>query len=254
MKKSAITLIGWVVITPILAEEVDFSKAYVMPSATAKELRVGGIAVHNGNETLINWVSLNFNAETRTFNVKEAMPQVSDAELLEQRLRGTVWSGTYKSPSNLYLTELTFKIVQNGFITGEMVHQTADPEATNLLRVEVAGKIFTQYFLDVKGNGELVWVNESELKYGVPPPPSNVRQVIRLKRIRSIEHRHTTSSWGSQSEYWMTLENNRLVGSVGTPPDRYGGSEELTNPGVIDLEEVLPPVTAPAPILLPVVE
>lgn len=253
MNKYTMVLIGFVVGGAVLADEVDFSKAYVMPNpSSSKELKIGGIIVHSGPDTLMNWVLLNFDAEKRIFNVKNSELQGSDAELLEQRLRGTTWSGTYQSLSNVYLTELQFKMVQNGFVGGEIIHKTADPEASNFLRTDVIGNIVTQYFVDLKGNGELVWVNQDELKYQTPaPPPAYVRHLIRLKRAQGREYRHTTGSWGTQTEYRMTLENNLLLGSVGTPPDRYSSHDDLTNSGTLSLEEIPPVTILPPPILAP---
>lgn len=258
MKRHAITLIGWVSFLGlpnfVWADAVDFSKAYVIPNpASSKELRIGGVAVRSDEVTAINWVLLGFNPEgpegKPVFNVLQAGAQVSEPEWLEQQLRDTVWAGTYQSVNNLYLTELRFKTVQNGLIAGEMVHKTADPEASNLLRAEVAGNIVTQYLLDVKGDGQWVWVNANEVKYEGFMPPSNIRYLITLKRLRGLEFRHTSSSWGSQSEYRLTLENNKLAGSVGTPSERYG-SDEWTGLGLISLEQVAPPTPPVAPILL----
>ena len=253
MNKYAMVLIGFVVGGSVLADEVDFSKAYVMSDApSSKELKVGGIIVHSGPDTLINWVLLAFDPEKRIFNVTNSALQGSDAEFLEQRLRGTTWSGTYQSLSNIYLTELKLTTVQNGFVGGEIIHRTPDPEASNFLKVEVTGSIITQYYVDLKGNGELVWVNQDELKYKAPaPPPGFVRHLIDLKRGRGIEYRHNTGSWGTNSEYRMTLENNKLVGGVGIPPDRYSNNDDLINSGSITLEEVLPVVTTPPPVLAP---
>ncbi len=257
MKRHAITLIGWVSflgLPNVWADDVDFSKAYVIPNpASSKELRVGGVVVRSGDATTINWMLLGFNPEGLEdkpfFNVLQAGAQASEPELLEQQLRDTVWSGTYQSVNNLYLTELQFKTIQNGLIAGEIVHKTADPEVSNLLRAEVAGNIVTQYLLDVKGDGQLVWVNANEVKYEGFIPPTNIRYLITLTRLRGIEFRHTSSSWGSQSEYRLTLENNKLAGSVGTPADRYG-KDEWTGLGLMSLERMPPPSPPVAPILL----
>jgi len=231
--------------------EVDFSKAYIMPSSSPKELKIGGVGVREGETTVMNWLLLGFNPEgpesKPIFNILQAGAQTAAPELLEQQLRDTVWSGTYQATNNLYLTELRFKVVQNGFIAGEITHKTADPEASNLLRAEVAGTIVTQYFLDVKNDGILTWVNANEVTYEGFIPPSQIRHLINLKRLRGLEYRHTSSSWGAHSEYWMALENNKLTGSVGTPPAAYqNGEEELTSVGLITLEAV-PAVVSPPP-------
>lgn len=261
MKKSVLfistSLTGLLGISTLaIADEVDFAKAYVMPNPTStKELRIGGVAIHSGNATVINWLLLSFNPagtdnKKATFDVLQAGAQATEPELLQQRLRDTVWSGTYQSTSNIYLTELQFTTVQNGFVGGQITHKTADPEAANLLRADVAGTIVTQYLMDLKGDGQFTWVNADEVKTQGTIPPSNTRYLINLRRLRGLEYRHTSSSWSSQSEYRLTLENNKLTGSVGTPPEKIGKDDGLTGNGVITLEQVPPTNLSPAPILL----
>jgi len=230
--------------TIVVAEEnlVDFSKAYViLGTEVPTELRIGGVTTRDNDVTLMNSILLGFNVEERSFKILKAEVQNSDAELFEQRLRETQWTGTYTTNKNVYLTELTVKTVQNGFIAGEMLHQTADPETRSLLRVEVGGSIITQYLVDPESKSEWVWVNADEVKYVATLPSSHVRQLIRLKRLRGLEFRHASSRWGSQSEYRLVLENNRLTGDVGTPPEDYSSTNDgLTGVGLIELAEVAP--------------
>jgi hypothetical protein len=226
---------------------VDFSKAYVIPGTESpNELQIGGVMTYDDDVVLMNSILLGFSAEDRSFKILKAQVQHSDAELLEQRLRGTQWTGTYKTNKNLYLTELTLKTVQNGFIAGEMIHKTADPETSNFLRAEVGGSIITQYFVDPESKNEWVWVNADEVNYETTLPSSHVRQLIRLKRLRGLEFKHASSRWGSQSEYRLVLENNRLTGDVGTPPEDYTTSDGLSGVGLVELEEIVPkPETSP---------
>lgn len=230
------------------AQDINFSRAYILPSQSTQQLKIAGIEVRSGDELLINWVLLGFDAENRVFSILQAGAQTSDAEWLAQRLRDTVWSGIYETATNLYLTELRFLSVHDGLIMGEMTHQTADPEATHFLRCTVAGEILTQYF--VEREGKFIWVNANEVNYQGSFPPAHTRHLLRLKRLRALEHRHSNQGWGSHTEYWLTLENNQIKGSVGTPEDRYSTQEALSGNGIITLDPISPTVLPAAPIFL----
>jgi hypothetical protein len=237
------SLIILLLTTVVSAEEssVDFSKAYIIyGTEMPTELRLGGITTHSNDVMLVHSLLLGFNSAERSFNLLNVELQSSDTELLQQRLLQTHWTGTYTTSKNLYLTELTLKTVQNGFIGGEVIHRTADPETSNLLRAEVGGSITTQYFIDPQGKNEWIWVNANEVTVEtlVSNPP--VRHLIRLKRLRGLEFKHTNSRWGSQSEYRLVLENNRLTGDVGTPPEDYTNNDGLTGIGLIELVETTP--------------
>ena len=109
--------------TWVLAAEVDFSKVYIdeveiPPSPT---LRIGGVETiesHYDEVAVFNWkLLLGFNPDNATFYVKDAQLQNYFADqLLQQRLRGTIWKGDYKTAKNVYSTELRLISVQNGFI------------------------------------------------------------------------------------------------------------------------------------------
>jgi hypothetical protein len=44
----------------------------------------------------------------------------------------------------------------------------------------------------------------------------------------------------------LVLENNRLTGDVGTPPEDYTTSDGLSGVGLVELEEIVPkPETSP---------
>ena len=254
--------------TLALASEVDFDNTYISSqSPSTREgdrtappvLRISGLkTIDTRNEELIlsNWtLILGFNPDNATFHILDAQLQNHfEPELLQQRLRGTTWKGEYKTSKNLYTTELQFKSVQNGFIGGEITHSTQDePEPSSFLHAKVIGDIITQYLIDEKGDGELDWVdaeryqeivttineanegNEAEDRTPLPPI-LDTRQLIRLKRARSIGNtRHASSRWGSHNEYRLTLENNTLSGNVGSPPETFGTKDVLTGNGLIEL-------------------
>jgi hypothetical protein len=221
-------------------------------------VRIGGVETtetSNDEVTVFNWIlSLGFDPNKATFHLREAELQNHfDPQFLQQQLHGTKWEGEYKTARGLYSTELRFISVQNGFIGAEMTHSTGEkPEPSSFLYAKVTGDITTQYQIDEKSDGELVWIdveryeeivakiNESnEGKEGddMAPIPTilEARQIIRLKRMRSINARHASSRWGSHSEYRLLLEKNKITGGVGTPPESYGSSDVLTGNGVIEL-------------------
>ncbi|OQW94258.1 MAG: hypothetical protein BWK79_06835 [Beggiatoa sp. IS2] len=255
--KYALTLVSLV---PLLANaaspeaSVDFSKAYIVPNTPAPtEIRIGGVETHNGKDTLVHSIVLGFNSPDTSFKILAATPQTSSAELLEQQLRGTIWKGDYRTNTNLYRTELQLLTVENSFVGGQVTHTTADPESPVFLRAEVAGNIVTQYLIDAVGTGELTWVDSDQIDYKKLPantiiPPDDaarIRQLLRLKRTRALEFKNSTIGWGSNSEYRLVLVNTELTGSVGTPPDRYTGSDVMTGNGEIVLKQELPaPVEA----------
>jgi hypothetical protein len=270
---------------PLLAQEVDFSKAYLIPTPTTtsstteegetpspfaeEKLRIGGVkTIEKGNneETIFNWViSLGFNLQTLTFHVLEAVAQNPfDAELLQQRLRGTVWRGEYKTNANLYLTELRLISIQEGLVGGEITHSTGEnPEPSSFLHAQVAGTITTEYSIDEGGYGQLSWVtvsryneivadiskkNEGKTGNQIVPNPAieDVRHLIRLKRMQSLgDTKHASSRWGSHNEYRLTLAKDKFTGSVGTPPESYGDKDVLTGVGQMELTLYQSPNTSP---------
>ena len=295
--------------TQVLAQEVDFAQSYTILPKTILPvegievpppiLQVGGVKTttleEDGELTTFYWLlSLSFNPDDITFQVKESIPQNRfELELLQRRLHGTVWKGDYKSVRNLYSTELRIQSVQGGFVGGEIIHTTIEePESSGFLHVQVVGNITTQYLIDEEGKEELVWVDVSRYHEIVAeinaaneekfneiaeineeaadhadekaenaekkenllaeiisiPPILNARHLIHFKRSQSLGNpRHPTARWGSNNEYRLTLENDRLFGNVGTPPESYGEKDVLTGIGEIELTLVVPEEVAPAP-------
>jgi hypothetical protein len=243
------------------ASGIDFSKAYLSRDAALPNvLQIAGITVTTDDSNRMGSLQLNFDTNTETFAVPQKLTeQPFSPELSQQLLLNTRWKGEYRSTKNIYLTELEIKSVQSGFIAGEILHQTPDPEASSLLRAEVAGDIKTQYWVDEKADGNSVWMEVSDYEALVVtineandklkpnkdntlpektpiPAIQATRQLITLKRTRGIEYRHTSSYWGSQSEYRLSLENNKLSGSVVSPSDKYGFKESSSGNGIIELQ------------------
>ncbi len=221
----------------VSATEVDFSKAYVIPQKEAiNEIQIGGIMVNGDNYSITNSILLGFNPDDASFHLLSAGQQILDAELFAQRLRGTTWTGTYSAPQNQYVTELYFQSIQNGFVGGEMIHKTADAEPATFLRAKVVGDIITQYL--VTEHDESVWKNaEDVVDEEQFATITATRSLIRMKRIRALEAHHTGSGWGTNNEYRLTLEDNRLTGSVGTPSDKFSNNDAMTGNGIIELWE-----------------
>ena len=247
------------------ASELDFSKTYLIYDATAPNvLQLAGIQSKTNDVKSIGSLLLSFDPASETFSVPQKLTeQPVTVEFSQQVLRNTRWQGEYRSAKNVYRTELQIKSVQAGFIAGEILHQTPDPQVESLLRAEVAGNINTQYLVDEKGDGNKIWMNVSDYdalvakineangklkpnKDGTLPEKTPIpaiqatRQLITLKRTRGIEYRHATSYWGSQSEYRMSLENNKLFGSVVSPSDKYGFKESSAGNGIIELQLMTP--------------
>jgi len=220
----------------VSATEVDFSKAYVIPQKEAvNEIQIGGITVSGDGYSIINSILLGFNPDDASFHLLSAGQQISDAELFAQRLRGTTWTGTYNAPQNQYVTELYFQSVQDGFVGGEMVHKTADAEPATFLRAKVVGDIITQYL--VTERDESIWKNAEDVNEEQFATITATRLLMRMKRIRALEMHHAGSGWGTNNEYRLTLEDNRLTGSVGTPDDKFSNNDAMTGNGIIELWE-----------------
>jgi hypothetical protein len=163
--KQAITLISLIVLLStqtLVADEVDFSKAYIItptkaltdsetsendeedqeptdseePTDEIKKvdapptLQIGGVETTGESEgeiIVFNWILFLNSPDNITFevDVREVKPQnYFDPQLLQQRLRGTTWNGDYNTSKNLYFTQLELISVQNGFVGGEITHST----------------------------------------------------------------------------------------------------------------------------------
>ena len=306
--KQVITLISLIVLLStqtLVADNVDFSKAYIItPTETSTEsetsendeedeeptdeieeveapptLQIGGVETtvkSEGEVTVFNWKLFLRSPDNTTYYVYEVKPQnYFDPELLQQRLRGTTWTGDYKTSKNLYSTRLDLISVQNGFVGAEITHTTSDDPPSSFLHARVAGDITTQYQIEEGDDGKLVWVSVSEYEKrvakineankgkeddNVTPAPEilEARHKIRLKRTRDIgdNTKHASSRWGSHNEYRFILEEdketgeyNKITGNVGTPPESYGSSDVLTGNGKIELtlSDGSQPVKAPVP-------
>lgn len=235
--------------------EVDFSKAYIItPAKSPTELRIGGVETHTNKDLFVHSLLLGFNQTNATFRILEATPQISSAQLLEQMLRGTTWVGGYTTSKNYYQTELYFASIQQGYIGGEIIHTTTDPENPIFLRAKIAGNIVTQYFITEK-NKEPRWIDAEQIDYNtltpdtiIPPvEATHIRHIVRLKRVQALSFKHNEGGWGTYNEYRFALVENELNGVVGTPSDRYGSSDTMTGVGEIRLklkeepiEETLP--------------
>ncbi|MDM8567335.1 hypothetical protein QUF74_17010 [Candidatus Halobeggiatoa sp. HSG11] len=259
--KILITLLGLLGLLTVQATEIDFSKAYFLDSVETEEtdtplvLNIAGVQTTqqtNKEEITLDWIlSLGFNPDDATFHLLDSIPQKHfDVQLEQQRLRGTNWEGEYKTSSNLYETELYIKAVQAGFVGAEVVHYTLDdPEPSNFLRAKLIGDINSQYLIDKDQEGELDWVdvdeyedivediNEKEESEANPIPEIlSIRHLMRLKRGQRIgDSEHATSSWGTFNEYRLTLEDGKITGNVGKPPEKYGSKDALTGNGKIEL-------------------
>ncbi|MEK7990289.1 MAG: hypothetical protein VSS52_004730 [Thiotrichaceae bacterium] len=229
-----------------IAAEVDLSKAYIIPDGTpnTNELVIGGVETTNGETVLVEDFLLNFFVDEDNEQQVDlrSTRQAVDADLLQQRLRGTTWTGEYNSGQTIYLTRFIFQTIQNGFVVGEMEHKTAESEPSKKLIVQVLGEIKTQFLVDLDAedpDNELTWVDASELADTTFYPESYVRHLIRLRRGNSIESIHPGRGWGRFNVYDLTLENTELRGSIYVPAENYRSPDTFGN-GFVSLREELP--------------
>lgn len=250
------------------AAEVDFSKAYLNNAETDTPLvlNIAGIQTTNqtdSEEVTLNWtLSVEFDPNDATFRLLDSRNQNDfDVELIQQRLRGTTWKGEYKTANNLYETEFQINVVQDGFVGAEVTHYTLDePEQSNFLHAKLIGEINSQYLIDEDQKDDLDWVYIDAYEQKVAeineknaskqegqemesiPEILEIRHLMRLKRGQRIGNsKHANSSWGTFNEYRLTLENGKIIGNVGKPPEKYGDKDSLTGNGKIEL--VMPVVS-----------
>jgi len=251
---------------------VDFSQTFVVqdPAIPTGDVKLGGVQTHVDGLNFTYALTLSLDTVRilevdapveEAFFIKAVTPQDNDAESLQQRLTGTVWRGEYRTNKNLYATTLTIESVQKGFVGAEIVHNTTDPEQDSLLHAKLLGEISTEYLIDENGDGELEWVAnvryqmlvdevnaanaelEEDAEPALPPAIQGNRQLLKLERGRGIEFRHASSNWGSHKTYDMVVEDNRITGGVGTPPDRYSTTDTgMTANGTIELTPDVPVV------------
>ncbi len=299
MKYTIILILNFILLVPALAQEVDLTKAYLItpePIETDEAetssliLQIGGIKiteVHEDKVTERDWkLLLDFgssgdcifksqeNTSSPVFRLLEPIFQnrLDDPQLLQQQLSGTVWKGEYITSKNVYDTELRLKVVQAGFVGGEIIHTVREePDPSSFLHATVAGDIVTQFlindsvdddkidnFIDKQAVDEeeidKIWVSvngyeeiieeireaneDKEEEFIQNPQIVRTRQLLRLKRNRNIgDSQKTSERWGSYHEYRLVLESSKLlIGSAGTPPKNFGSKDALTGIGDIELE------------------
>ncbi len=215
-------------ITSVLAIDADFSKSFVVPeSSGVNTVTIGGI------DAVDNSYSVNFGLrkDDLTLFIKYYSIQNSLGEKLEQKLRNTTWQGTYAINGINYTTTLNLVVVQDGYVGGEIIHY--DEEGNSFLHVRVTGDIVTQF----KINGVFVdedRITQETLENLLEDTPN--RQLIRIKRMRSLEFRKDTNlEWSANREYRLVLENETLSGTVGIPNEFIGTDDGVYDIGTIEL-------------------
>jgi len=196
------------------AQSVDFSKSYVIPETSGVDtVSIGGITTLWDNATygVDFWLNPDYN-----LIIIGALAQTSPSELLEQRLRNTTWQGTYSVNDDNFTTTLKLVVVQSGYVGGEVIHSEGAETGGGYLHSRVTGDIISQYQI----NG--VFLDEDRISpEELAKLPLDVpnRQLIRIKRVRALEFKNDGdgSSWSTNREYRLVLENNILSGSVGIP-------------------------------------
>jgi len=209
---------------------IDFSKAYVLPNLSQTDkVTLGGIFSLNDSK----YYSADFVLrDDKTLSITAMRNESSVKESLEQKLRNTVWKGTYDVHGDSYTTSLTLVVVQDGYVGGEVVHEGQGDNGS--LQARVTGDILNQYQI----NG--VFTDEDRIDPSVLeglPTDTPTRQLIRIKRVRAIKFTDGSdgSFWNTNREYRMTLENDKLTGIVGIPADTYGSDDGTSDNGNVNL-------------------
>ncbi len=229
----------FLLIIPISALGVDFSSSSVVTEASGTDtVRIRGIEDAGQFFT----VDLRLTADSRL--ELASSPQISQDNniALERELRNTTWIGTYTINNKVYNTSLTFSLVQNNDIIGEIRHEELPEEGDNFLEVRVIGTIVTQFEI----TKDFIAANEALNSDNISPgfvdadnlptdirqileadPAVGSRQLIRARRARAINLKQDTRApWQSNREYRLTLardedlgtaSGNLLEGSVGIP-------------------------------------
>ncbi|MCF6203574.1 MAG: hypothetical protein L3J59_07885 [Methylococcaceae bacterium] len=216
--------------TPVLAIDADFSKSFVVPEKSKiNRLTLGGV------DATGNSYSVDFSLQKDlSLAITDAVIQDSLSEKLEQNLRNTTWEGTYEINNDIFTTTLTLFVVQNGYVGGEVIHSEPASEGDGYLHSRVTGDIVTQFEVD----GEFIDEDRvsKEILEGLAENTPH-RQLIRIKRMRTLEFRNDTdgSSWNTNREYRLILENGALSGVVGVPSSTIGTDDGTDNEGDISL-------------------
>ncbi len=212
------------------AVDADFSKSFVvLEKSTINKVTLGGI------DAVGNSYSVDFKLqEDLSLTITDAVVQNSLNEELEQTLRNTTWKGIYDVNNDSLTTTLTLKVVQDGYVGGEVIHSESTEEGGGYIHTRVTGDIITQFeidgtFLDEDRIEQEVLNNITE--------ETSKRQLIRIKRMRALEFKNDAdgSKWGASREYRLVLDNGVLSGTVGTPADVYGTGDETTEKGTLTL-------------------
>jgi hypothetical protein len=209
---------------------IDFSKSYVVPDLSSTDkITLGGILSLKDSRYYTADFALR---DDKTLSIIAMRNESSIREVLEQKLRNTVWKGTYVIGSSHYTTTLTLIVVQDGYVGGEVVHDPTAPD-TMLLHARVTGDILNQYQI----NG--VFTDEDRISPAVLsglPINTPTRQLVRIKRVRALKFVNSgNNSWSTNREYRMTLENDKLTGIVGIPAETYGSDDGTSDNGNVNL-------------------
>jgi len=214
--------------------DVDFSKAYVIPEqSTINKLTIGGVKPL--------WTDLFYSVDFTlkpdySLSIVGVLNQFSLAEQLEQALRNSKWQGTYLVYGRTYTTTLDLRVVQDGYIGGEVSHINQNG-TSGFLTARLTGDILTQYAI----NGQ--FVDQDRIAPDVLktlPLNTTTRQLVRIKRMRALTFQNNadSSGWSTNREYRMTLQNGKLTGVVGIPAAIYGVDDGTTDNGTIELTRV----------------
>ncbi|TXI29126.1 MAG: hypothetical protein E6Q60_05645 [Nitrosomonas oligotropha] len=225
MHKKIIFSILFLWSTVVSAIDVDFSKSFVIPETSGiNNLTIGGI------EAIGNSYKVDFNLrEDLSLAITNAEKLTSVSEQLEQKLRNTIWKGTYVISDLALATTLQLVVVQDGYVGGEITHTTTN----GYLKTRVTGDIITQYkvvndFIDEDRIDPKILSNL--------PINTETRQLIRIKRMRALEFKNDSAAgWSANREYRLILEDSVLSGVVGIPNDIYGVDDATTGNGSISL-------------------
>lgn len=210
---------------------IDFSKAYVDTNkSSVDEVTISGIKPL--------WTESFFSVDFALTPEYSLIPlgvlnQSSFQEQLEQALRNTKWVGEYLVNDKNYSTTLKIAVVQDGYVGGEIVHSELNVENGEYLHVRVTGDILSQF----KMNGS--FIDEDRISVETLenlPLDTPTRQLIRVKRVRALKFIDGDSSWNTNREYRMVLENGELSGTVGIPDKVYGSNDETSENGSIFLK------------------
>ena len=158
--------------------------------------------------------------------------RIRRAQILAQRLRNTRWQGIYNIGDLSYTTELKLAVVQDSYVSGEIIHSDSAEASGGYLHARVTGDIITQFQINE------IFIDEDSLlaeELGKLPLNTPTRSLIRIKRVRSLQFVNGNNNvWNQNREYRLTLQNNTLVGSVGIPNDIYGeGDATLENGSIV---------------------